>query len=180
MPTRPIALALLFLICAPPAGGAAEQAGTTVVLQLPPSMSPDQVKGLIADLAAKGAEPVAAPADPPEAAAPTLMTGMKLTVRIWGATKQAVRAVPTLFQVPQVWVRQVGVEGGTRDAALRFWAIALAVLVAAPLIGQRPGRCSIAGVSSNRGWARACVRPLSSFWLLPSASPFSLFCSARR
>jgi small-conductance mechanosensitive channel len=136
MPTRPIALALLFLICAPPAGGAAEQAGTTVVLQLPPSMSPDQVKGLIADLAAKGAEPVAAPADPPEAAAPTLMTGMKLTVRIWGATKQAVRAVPALFQLPQVWVRQVEAEGGTRDAALRFWAIALAVLVAAPLIGS--------------------------------------------
>ena len=79
MPTRLIALALLFLICVPPAGGAAEQAGTTVVLQLPPSMSPDQVKGLIVDLAAKGAEPVAAPSDPPEAAAPTLMTGMKLT-----------------------------------------------------------------------------------------------------
>jgi len=124
------------MLCAPPPGHAAEPAGTTVVLQLPASMSPEAVKGLIADLAAKGAEPVAAPADPPEAAAPTLMTGMKLTVRIWGATKQAVRAVPALFQVPQVWVREVEVEGGTRDAALRFWAIALAVLVAAPLIGS--------------------------------------------
>ena len=136
MSTRLIALALLFLICAPPAGSAAEQPGTSVVLQLPPSMSPDQVKGLIADLAAKGAEPVAAPVDPPEAAAPTLMTGMKLTVRIWSATKQAVRAVPALFQLPQVWVQWVEAEGGTRDAALRFWAIALAVLVAAPLIGS--------------------------------------------
>ncbi|HJY50900.1 MAG TPA: hypothetical protein VJ349_20055, partial [Stellaceae bacterium] len=40
------------------------------------------------------------------------------------------------FQAPQVWVRQVEAEGSTRDAALRFWAIALAGLVAAPLIGS--------------------------------------------
>jgi small-conductance mechanosensitive channel len=46
------------------------------------------------------------------------------------------RAVPVLFQAPQVWVRQVEAEGSTRDAALRFWAIALAGLVAAPLIGS--------------------------------------------
>jgi small-conductance mechanosensitive channel len=135
MSTRLIALALLFLICAPPAGSAAEQAGTTVVLQLPPSMSPNQVKGLIADLASKGAEPVAAPADPPAASGPALMTGMKLTVRIWEETKKAMRAVPVLWQLPQIWVRHVEDEGGTRDAALRFWAIALAGLVAAPLIG---------------------------------------------
>ena len=135
MSTRLIALALLFLICAPPAGSAAEQAGTTVVLQLPPSMSPNQVKGLIADLASKGAEPVAAPADPPAASGPALMTGMKLTVRIWEETKQAMRAVPALWQVPQVWVGHVEAEGGTRDDALRFWAIALSGLVAAPLIG---------------------------------------------
>src|SRR5262249_31656106 len=108
------------------------------------SMSPDQVKGLIADLAAKGAEPKAPPADPPAAApanpsdatTPTLMTGMKLTVRIWNATKQAMRAVPTLWQVPQVWILHVEAEGGTRDVALRFWAIALAGLVVAPLIGM--------------------------------------------
>jgi small-conductance mechanosensitive channel len=46
------------------------------------------------------------------------------------------RAVPVLFQAPQVWVRQVEAEGSMRDAALRFWAIALAGLVAAPLIGS--------------------------------------------
>ena len=63
------------------------------------------------------------------------MTGMKLTVRIWEETKQAMRAVPALRQVPQVWVRNVEAEGGSRDDALRFWAIALAGLVAAPLIG---------------------------------------------
>jgi hypothetical protein len=98
-------------------------------------MSPDQVKGLIADLAAKGAEPTATPVDPPSADPPPLMTGMKLTVRIWEETKKAMRAVPALWQVPQVWVRHVEAEGGTRDEALRFWAIALAGLVAAPLIG---------------------------------------------
>jgi hypothetical protein len=30
------------------------------------------------------------------------MTGMKLTARIWEATKQAIRAVPVLLQLPQV------------------------------------------------------------------------------
>src|SRR5262249_52792645 len=134
-PARSLALVLLLLLCVTPAGWAAEPEGTTVVLQLPPSMSPDQVKSLIAYLAAKGAEPAASPADPPEAAAPTLMTGMKLTVRIWNATKQAMRAAPALRQVPQVWVRHIAAEGGTRDVALRFWAIALAGLVAAPLLG---------------------------------------------
>ena len=136
MPARSLALALLLLLCAMPAGWAAEPAGATVVLQLPRSMSPDQVKGLIADLAAKGVQPTAPAADPPEVAPPTLMTGMKLTVRIWEETKQAMRAVPALRQVPQVWVRYVETEGGTRDDALRFWAIALAGLVAAPLIGR--------------------------------------------
>jgi len=119
-----------------PAGWAAEPAGATVVLQLPPSMSPDQVKGLIANLAAKGAQPAEHQADPPPASGPALMTGMKLTVRIWEETKQAMRAVPALRKVPQVWVRHVEAEGGTRDDALRFWAIALAGLVAAPLVGR--------------------------------------------
>jgi small-conductance mechanosensitive channel len=135
MAARSLALALLLLLSVTAAGWAAEPAVATVVLQLPPSMSPDQVKGLISDLAAKGVQPTAPPSDTPEAASPTLMTGMKLGVRIWEATKQALRAVPTLRQAPQVWVRRVEAEGGTRDAALRFWAIALAGLVAAPLIG---------------------------------------------
>ena len=65
MAARSLALALLLLLCVTPVGWAAEPAGATVVLQLPASMSPDQVKGLIADLAAKGAEPAAAPVDPP-------------------------------------------------------------------------------------------------------------------
>jgi small-conductance mechanosensitive channel len=129
-------LALLLLVCVTPVGWGAEPAGATVVLQLPPSMSPEQVKGLIADLAAKGADPAATHVDSPAAEPPPLMTGMKLTVRIWEETKKAMRAVPVLFQAPQVWVRQVEAEGSTRDAALRFWAIALAGLVAAPLIGS--------------------------------------------
>jgi hypothetical protein len=144
MARRSLALALLLLLGAMAAGWSAEPAGTTVVLQLPASMSPDQVKGVIADLTAKGAEPkappagpsTAAPVDPPSAEPPPLMTGMKLTVRIWNATKQAMRTVPALWEVPQAWVRHVEAEGGTRDVALRFWAIALAGLVAAPLIGS--------------------------------------------
>src|SRR5215469_8713451 len=123
MPARTLAWALLLLLCMMPLGWAAEPVGTTVVLQLPASMSSDQVKGLIADLAAKGAEPTATRVAPPSADAPSLMTGMKLTVRIWGETKQAMRAAPALREVPQVWVRNVETEGGTRDDALRFWAI---------------------------------------------------------
>jgi small-conductance mechanosensitive channel len=135
MPARSFALVLLLLLCATPAGWAAEPAGATVMLRLPPSMSPEDVKGLIADLAAKGAQPAEHQADPPPASGPALMTGMKLTAHIWAATKQAMRALPVLSEAPQVWVRYVEAEGGTRDAALRFWAIALAGFVAAPLIG---------------------------------------------
>src|SRR6516164_6968745 len=135
-PARSLALALLLVLCASLPGRTAEPTGTTVVLQLPASMPSEAVKGLIADLAAKGAQPAEQPADPPAASGPVLMTGMKMTVKIWEATKQAVRAVPALFQLPQVWVRRVEAEGGTRDAAVRFWIIALAVLVAAPLIGS--------------------------------------------
>jgi len=69
MPARSLALALLLLLCMTPVGWAAEPGGATVVLQLPASMSPAQVKGLIADLAAKGAEPTATHVDPPQ---PTL------------------------------------------------------------------------------------------------------------
>src|SRR5262252_9095143 len=135
MAARSLALALLLLLCVTPVGLAAEPTGATVVLQLPASMSPDQVKSLIADLAAKGAEPTATPVDRPSADPPPLMNGMKLTMRIWEETKKAMRAVPALLQVPQVWVRYVEAEGGSRDVALRFWAIALTGLVAAPLLG---------------------------------------------
>jgi hypothetical protein len=50
-------LALLLLLCVTAAGWAAEPAPATVVLQLPPSMSPESVKSLISDLAAKGVQP---------------------------------------------------------------------------------------------------------------------------
>ena len=134
MRTRICTLALL-LLCTGPAGWAAEPGGATVVLQLPPSISADQLKGMIADFASKGVRPMTPPSDPPGETTPTLMTGMKLTALIWAATKEAVRAVPVLSEAPQLWVRYVEAEGGTRGAALRFWAIALAGLVAAPLIG---------------------------------------------
>ena len=136
MPARSLALALLLLLFVMPAGLDAEPAGETVVLHLPPTMSSEAVKGLIADLAAKGAQPAEQLADPPPGSGPALMTGMKLTARIWAATKEAVRALPVLSETPQLWVRYVEAEGGTRKAALRFWAIALVGFVAAPLLGS--------------------------------------------
>jgi moderate conductance mechanosensitive channel len=135
MPARALALALLFLLCASPAGRAAEPAGPTVVLQLPPSMSAEAVKGLIADLAAKGAQPAAGPADPPATGSPAVVTSAILAAQVWEAAKQAVRAMPVLLEAPQVWIQRVEAEGGTRRAALRFWVIALAGFMAAPLIG---------------------------------------------
>src|SRR5438876_5601802 len=136
MPARSFVLALLLLLGATPIGRAAEPAGATVVLQLPPSMSPEAVKGLIADLAAKGAQPAAGPADPPATGSPAVVTSAILAAQVWEATKQALRALPVLLQAPQIWVRRVEAEGGTRRAALRFWVIALAGLIAAPLIGM--------------------------------------------
>ena len=65
MPARSLALALLLLLFVMPAWVDAEPAGETVMLQLPPTMSPEAVRGLIADLAAKGARPAEQPADPP-------------------------------------------------------------------------------------------------------------------
>src|SRR3984893_18448786 len=135
MPARTLAVALLLLLCATLAARAAEPAGATVVLQLPPSMSPEAVRGLIADLAAKGAHPAAGPADPPAAGSPAVVTSAILAAQVWEAAKQAVRAMPVLLQAPQVWVRRVEAEGGTRPAAVRFWVIALAGFVAAPFIG---------------------------------------------
>jgi hypothetical protein len=90
------------------AGWAAEPAPATVVLQLPPSMSPESVKGLISDLAAKGVQPTASPSDTPDAASPALMTGMNVAAQMWEETKQAMRAVPALRQALRVWVRRVG------------------------------------------------------------------------
>jgi moderate conductance mechanosensitive channel len=136
MPARSFVLALLLLLGATPIGRAAEPAGPTVMLQLPASMSPEAVKGLIADLAAKGAQPATTSSDLPAAASPAVLTSASLTAQVWEGTKQAVRAMPALLQAPQIWVRRVEAEGGTRRAALRFWAIALAGLIAAPLIGM--------------------------------------------
>src|SRR6266446_7707116 len=136
MPARTLALALLLLLCATLPARAAEPAGATVVLQLPPSMSPEAVRDLIADITAKGVRPTANSPDPPVTSSPSLLTSASLTAQVWEATKQAVRAMPVLLQAPQIWVRRVEAEGGTRRAALRFWVIALAGFMAAPLIGM--------------------------------------------
>jgi hypothetical protein len=113
MPARTLALALLLLLCATLAGRAAELAGPTVVLQLPPSMSPEAVKGLIADLAAKGAQPAAGPADPPATGSPAVVTSAILAAQVWEAAKQAWCGDAVLLQAPQIWVRRVEAEGGT-------------------------------------------------------------------
>ena len=96
VPGRSFILALLLLISATPPGWAAEPAGATIVLQLqlPPSTSPEAVKGLIADLAAKGAFPVTQPIELPGAATPPTITAASLAAQVWDGSKQAVQALP--------------------------------------------------------------------------------------
>jgi hypothetical protein len=132
---RSCALALLVLFFAVPVARSAEPAGATIVLQLPPSMSPEAVRGLIADLVAKGAQPKEVPAQPSADADQPAPTSADLAARIWKSTGRALRALPNLAHLPEIWVRRVETEGATPREALGFWAIAVAGLVSAPLIG---------------------------------------------
>src|SRR5580700_4687780 len=133
---RSCALPVLALLCVAPAARAAEPDGATVVLHLPASMSPEAVRGLIADLVAKGAQPRELPADPPAAGPPSAPTSADLAARIWEASDRAVRALPNLGRVPETWMRRAEADAATARDALGFWIIALAGLVAAPLIGR--------------------------------------------
>jgi len=137
VPIRSFALALLLLISATPLGWAAEPAGATIVLQLqlPPSTSPEAVKGLIADLAARGALPVTQPTEPGAATQPTI-TATSLAAQVWKGSKQAVQALPALLQAPQIWIEKVVAGGGGPGVALGFWMVALAGLMAAAPIGM--------------------------------------------
>jgi small-conductance mechanosensitive channel len=136
MPILSFVLALLLLISATPLGWAAEPAGATIVLQLQlPSTSPEAVKGLIADLAAKGALPVTQPAEPPGAATEPTFTAARLAARVWDGSKQAVQALPALRQAPQIWIEKVVADGGEPGVAFGFWMLALAGLMAAAPIG---------------------------------------------
>ena len=98
VPIRSFLLAVLLLISATPLGWAAEPAGATIVLQLqlPPSTSPEAVKGLIADLAAKGALPVTQPTEPAGAATQPAITAASRTAQVWEGSKRAVQELPAL------------------------------------------------------------------------------------
>ncbi len=113
MLARSIALALLLLLHAP-VGWAGEPAGATVVLQLPPSMSPEAVKGLIADLAAKGARPVAQPSAPPESAPQPVFTTANVAAQVWDGSKRGIQALPILRETPHTWIEQVEADGARR------------------------------------------------------------------
>jgi hypothetical protein len=137
VPIRSFVLALLLLISATPLGWAAEPAGATIVLQLqlPPSISPEAVKGLIADLAAKGALPVTQPTEPTGAATQPMIAA-SLAAQVWDGSKQAVQALPALLQAPQIWIEKVVADGGGPGVAFGFWMVALAGLMAAAPIGM--------------------------------------------
>ena len=104
-------------------------------LQLPPSTSPEAVKGLIADLAAKGALSVAQPTEPPGAATQPTITAASLAAQVWDESKQAVKALPALREAPQIWIEKVVAGGGGPGVAFGFWMVALAGLMAAAPIG---------------------------------------------
>jgi hypothetical protein len=137
MPVRSFVLALFLLISTTPLGWAAEPAGPTIVLQLqlPPSTSPEAVKGLIADLAAKGALPVTQPTVPPGAATQPTFTAARLAAQVWDGSRQPVQALPALRQAPKIWIEKVVAGGGGLGVAFGFWMVALAGLMAAAPIG---------------------------------------------
>lgn len=131
---KPTVALVLAVLCIVSPGLADEPKGATVVLQLPASMPPDAVRALLADLAAKGARsPLTRAADPPSAA-PTPTAG--LAANVWKGTAKALRSLPLLGAAPQRWIDLATAAGVARDAAIRFWIVALAGLAAAPLIGQ--------------------------------------------
>src|SRR5215469_5238263 len=138
VPVRSFVLALMLLISATPLGWAAEPAGATIVLQLqlPPSTSPEAVKGLIADLAAKGALPVTQPTESPGAGTQPMFTAANLSTLIWDGSKEPVQALPALRQAPQIWIEKVVAGGGGPGVAFGFWMAALAGLMAAAPIGM--------------------------------------------
>ena len=114
MPVPSFVLALILVISATPLGWAAEPAGAPVVLQLqlPPSTSPEAVKGLIADLAAKGTLPVMQSTEPLGAATQPTITAANRTAQVWEGSKRAVQALPALRQAPQIWIEKVAAGGG--------------------------------------------------------------------
>src|SRR5215472_14262569 len=138
VPVRSFVLAVMLLISATALAWAAEPAGATIVLQLqlPPSTSPEAVKGLIAELAAKGALPVTQPTEPAGAATQPTITAATLAAQVWEGSKQAVQALPALRQAPQIWIEKVAAGGGGPGVAFGFWMVALAGLMVAAPIGM--------------------------------------------
>jgi moderate conductance mechanosensitive channel len=132
---RACIIAALFLIGQ--IASADEPAGGTIVLQLPPSMPPDAVRALVTDLAAKGAEPIPQPGQTADTRAGlNRVTSANLAARVWRDITQALRSVLALRQAPGRWRELVKAAEKAQSVAIQFWVIALAGLVAAPLIGR--------------------------------------------
>ncbi|MBV8737501.1 MAG: mechanosensitive ion channel [Alphaproteobacteria bacterium] len=129
-------LALLLFPWLGSADVAAEPAGTAIVLQLPPSMSAEEVRALLAALTAKGARPTAQSDGPAAFPSEPTSTTASMAANVWASTVQALRSLPVLAEAPQRWIDLAKSEGVARHAALRFWVVAFAGLLAAPLIGQ--------------------------------------------
>jgi moderate conductance mechanosensitive channel len=130
-----VAAVLSLVLCLGASAVAAERGEQTVVPQLPNTPWSASVKALLADFAAKGAQPPKpAAADP--APAQMRMTSATLAYRMWTETTAALRALPALVDAPRLWEQRVVVSGGSKDAALGFWIVTLVGLIAAPLIGR--------------------------------------------
>src|SRR5215831_722865 len=159
---RSFVLALALLLCATTLGEAAEPADATIVLQLqlPPSTSPETVRGLIADLAAKGAYPVTQPTATAEAGARPMFNVANIAAQAFKGSKQALQALPFLRRMPQIWIEQVEADGGTPEVALWFWIVALAGLAAAPLIGV-----AFRTLVDRQQTRVSEVRPTPRFWV---------------
>src|SRR5260221_14423276 len=114
---------LALVLLAPGVALAAAEAPATMI-QLPPTMTPDEVKQLVGELVAKGATI----APPPAAAAPASQGSL-----VWRIIDRMMKAAPEagrFLDLPRLWDAAVAQEGQASGSA--FWPL-LAGLIAAAL-----------------------------------------------
>lgn len=118
---RQVACATVFMLLAGVAQ-AAQPAPSSIVLQLPSSMTAGEVTQLVEGLRARGATTTAAPGPLQPAAEPPLVQ------RVIGRLRQAASAAPELLALPVQWNDALARES---HAAPGFWPILAAVLLGA-------------------------------------------------
>lgn len=154
--------AMIVLVLLSFSGLAAEPAGgASLTLQLPPTMSADEVKAVLAELVARGARATPPTADassgqPATGTPEKAWTSGDLVALVHQRAGAAIAAIPGLAALPARWTERVAQEGGTANGTPLFWCATLLGLLAVPFIS-----------ALVQGFAGRHLRPSSSDDLLP-------------